>query len=102
MLKLTSGKFKSTNAILKDTKVLINKILPTIDKCKFVLATDKGLLIITIEKFAKKNLFSKTKYGLRAIRFLADQQLSNAVEIDSSNYLVDNQARLQLFDTFDI
>ena len=72
VLKLTSGKYKSTNNLVKDQKVKINQILTTVDPLKFVLATDKGLIQITVDRQDKKNVFGKSSYSIRVARFISD------------------------------
>lgn len=43
VLKLSSGKFKPTNALLPGKKVKITMILPTEEPWKFYLSSDQGL-----------------------------------------------------------
>ena len=102
VVKLSKSKCYSTSPLFKKGKTVVYQILPTRDPNRYMLASDRGLLVVTLVETESSGLFGKsTAYSLRCAKYFTNSKVSHIYAMSDILLVVSTPQKVILFDIFD-
>lgn len=78
------------------------QILPTRDPNRYMLASDRGLLVVTLVETESSGLFGKsTAYSLRCAKYFTNSKIIHIHALSDILLVVSTSQKVILFDIFD-
>ena len=76
VVKLSKSKCYSTSLLFKKGKAAVTQIVPTRDPNRYMLASDRGLLVVTLVELVTSGMFRKsTAYSLRCAKYFINAKI---------------------------
>ena len=102
VVKLSKSKCYSTAPLFKKGKTSVSQILPTRDPNRYMLASDRGLLVVTLVETENSGLFGKsTAYSLRCAKYFTNTKICHIHALSDILLVVSTSTKVILFDIFD-
>ncbi len=102
VVNLSKNKCYSTAPLFKKGIVAVSQIVVTRDPNRYMLASNRGLLVITLVETESSGLFGKSAaYSLRCAKYFTNSYISHFHALSDILLVVSTSQKVILFDIFD-